>query len=146
MTHLSRFQRFALAVVRKLPGPLIREPERVMLNIATGIVGVASLLVLAQPGTIARVLSVPLLVMWSVTLILGCLLTVVGMFRSFRATERAGLMLTAIGCAIYASALFSVGGARAQIIGYMFLAIAATKILRLLISTAGAAIAAGRKS
>lgn len=145
MPPATRTERFSMWLVHRLPNTLVREPERVMLNVATGVVGILSLLVLAQPGTIATVLPVPLLIMWSITLIVGALMTVSGMFRSSRITERSGLMLTAIGCIIYAFSLFSVGNARGHIIGYLFLAIALTKVLRLLISTAGAAIAAGRK-
>lgn len=139
---LSRSQRWAMAVVLRLPGPLIRDTERVMLNAATGVVGVTSLLALREPGTIARVLVVPLLVMWSATLIAGSLCVLVGMFKGYRTVERAGLMLSGIGCLTYASTLFSVGGPRAQIVGVLFLLIAATKGIRLLTSTAGGAIAA----
>ena len=139
---LTRAQRFSLAVVRRLPAPLIRETERVMLNVATGVVGLTSLVALNEPGTIARVLPVPLLLMWSVTLIAGSVFVLFGMFRGYRAIERAGLMLTGIGCLVYAVCLFSVGGARAQIVSYLFVAIAATKLIRLLASTAGGVIAA----
>lgn len=140
----TRAQRFAQTVVAHLPAPLIRDTERVMLNAATGIVGVTSLLALQEPGTIAVILPAPLLVMWSATLIAGSVFVLYGMFRARRPIERAGLMLTGIGCLIYAAALFSVGGPRAQIIGGLFLLIAATKGIRLLTSTAGGAIAAAR--
>jgi hypothetical protein len=115
---------------------LVRDTERVMLNVATGTVGLLSLLAIEEPGTIADVLPLPLLILWSVTLIIGAVLVLLGMWRGYRTVERAGLMLTAIGCITYASALFSVGGARAQIIGWLFVAIAATKVVRLLVSSA----------
>lgn len=139
---LSRSQRFAVAVVGRLPSAIIRDTERVMLNAATGVVGFTSLIALGEPGTIAKVLPLPLLVAWSVMLMAGALLTLVGIFRSLRLTERAGMTLTGLGCLVYASALFTEGSARGQIIGGLFLAIAATKALRLLVSTAGGAIAA----
>ena len=147
MTHSpppSRGQKAASAIVRHLPGPLVRDTERVVLNMATGTVGFTSLLALREPGTIAEVLPIPLLVLWSVTLIIGAVLVLLGMSRGYRTVERAGLMLTAIGCVTYASALFSVGGARAQIIGGLFLAIAAAKVVRLLVSSAtNAAVTSG---
>lgn len=139
--QLNRSQRVAVAIVRRLPSPLIRDTERVMLNVGTGLVGVISLLALAEPGTISDVLAMPLLILWSVTLIAGGILTLAGIFQSWRAVERGGMMLTGIGCLIYAAALFSVGSARAQIIGVLFLCIAATKAIRLLTSTAGAVAA-----
>lgn len=107
-----------------------------MLNLATGTVGLTSLLALREPGTIAEVLPVPLLVLWSVTLIIGAILVLLGMTQGWRTVERAGLMLTALGCFTYGSALLSVGGARAQIIGVLFYGIAATKVVRLIVSSA----------
>lgn len=137
MTHSpppGRGQRLAEAIVWHLPPLLIRDTERVVLNLATGTVGVTSLLVLRESGTIADTLSVPLLILWSVTLIIGAVLVIVGMSRGFRVVERAGLMLTAIGCATYALALFGSGSPRAQIVGVLFIAIAAAKVIRLLVS------------
>lgn len=142
MTDLTRGQRFSQAIVSHLPVPLIRDTERVMLNVATGVVGILSLLALGEPGTISDALAVPLLLMWSATLIVGAVLTLVGIFRSRRPLERSGMMLTAIGCLIYAATL-SNGGPRAQIVGALFLAIALTKVIRLLTSTVGAAIVSG---
>jgi hypothetical protein len=49
--------------------------------------------------------------------------------------ERAGLMLTALGCFVYSMALFGGDGIRAKIIGILFLAIALAKLIRLLVST-----------
>lgn len=132
----SRGQRLALAIVPRLPVLLVRDTERVVLNLATGTVGFTSLLALREPGTIATVLPFPLLVLWSVTLMIGAAMVLLGMSRGYRILERAGLMLSAIGCVTYAAALFSVGGARAQIIGVLFLAIAAANLLRLLASSA----------
>ncbi|WP_030526597.1 hypothetical protein [Phycicoccus jejuensis] len=143
---LTRAQRFALAVTTRLPGPLVLNPERIMLNVAMIVVGITSLLALGEPGTIARVLSVPLLIMWSVTLLAGGTLVLFGMLRAHRTVERGGLMLVGLGCLTYAATLFGSPGARAQIVGGLFLAIALVQLVRLLASTAGGAIASrGRR-
>jgi hypothetical protein len=142
---LTRSQKAAFWIVDRMPKVLIQDTERVVLNVATGSIGVTSLLALREPGTIAEVLSIPLLVLWSVTLILGSIFVLIGMTKSFRVVERAGLMLTSIGCATYASALFSVGGVRAQIIGIVFIGIALAKVIRLIVSSVADLIANGRR-
>jgi hypothetical protein len=137
MTHApppNRWHRAAEFIVWHLPPLLVRDTERVVLNLATGTVGITSLLALREPGTIADALSIPLLILWSVTLIIGAILVIVGMSRGFRVVERAGLMLTALGCTTYALALFGSESTRAKIVGVLFLAIAAAKVVRLLVS------------
>lgn len=130
-------QRIAVAVVSRLPVILVRETERIMLNLAIAAVGITSLMALREPGTIAELLPRWLLVEWSVTLIAGGCLTLLGMVRSLRLVERAGLALKGLGCLTYAGALFSIGSGRAQVIGFLFLAISAAAAIRLLSSTAG---------
>lgn len=138
----GRGQRAAEWIVWHLPTLLVRDTERVVLNLATGTVGVTSLLALREPGTIADTLSIPLLVLWSVTLIIGAVLVLVGMSRGFRVVERAGLMLTALGCATYALALFGSDSTRAKIVGLLFIAIVLAKVIRLLVSwVVGATVA-----
>lgn len=129
-------QRVAVAIVSRLPVILVRETERIMLNVAIAAVGITSLMALREPGTIAEVLPRWLLIEWSATLIAGGGLTLLGMVRSQRLVERAGIALKGLGCLTYAGALFSIGSGRAQVIGVLFLAISAAAAIRLLSSTA----------
>lgn len=140
-TAPSRWTNIAWAIVRRLPAPLVRETERVMLNASLGLVGLVSIFLIDEPGALPAVLNPPLLFVWSASLIAGAGLVLVGMWRGWRTIERAGLMLTGIGSFAYGLALLALDDTsifdsdRAHILAIPFFGMAIAKALRLLVSS-----------
>lgn len=132
----TRWQRIAIWLTGHLPPTLVRETERVVLAAGITCTGIGSLLATSTPGTIATVLPVWLLVEWSLTLIVGGVFTLIGMFTGRRTVERAGITLTGLGAVTYAGALAYVGGPRAWIVALLFLAVSLAALIRLASSTA----------
>jgi len=140
---MTKPQRFALAVVSRLPKVLVSDTERIGLSLAFICIGIGTLLNLGRPSTLG--VTEAMAINWSVTLILGGLLTIWGMVKSHRLTERVGVALAGYGCAIYGATVLSLGQTRSAIIvGVMFLCLAVIKLIRLLTSTAAQALIAER--
>ena len=129
------FQHLSVKVVRKLPPVFIRETERIGLSAGFIVIGVTSLMALHDQGPLD---GVPLwaFIEWSLTLILGGLFTLWGMFTSQRLVERLGLGLSAVGTFTYGCAAITTGYPRATIIGFFFLFLTVVKVTRLMVSSA----------
>lgn len=134
-TGASRSQRIAVQMTKHLPPIIVRDTERVVLAAGVTVTGVGSLLAVQDPGTLGKVLPIGLLIEWSVTLMLGGVLTIFGMVTARRLYERAGLMLTAIGSLTYAFALAFIGSPRTAIVSALFFAICLGCLIRLAAST-----------
>lgn len=139
---MTWFERFSIAVTRHLHPIFIRDTERIGLSSAFVVIGINSLIALREQGAFE---GIPLwaYIEWSLTLILGGLFTIWGMFRSMRLLERVGISLAAIGTFTYGIALISINRERAIILGIFFLFLTVVKLTRLMVSTAANAATNG---
>ena len=143
MHQLTWMERISIWLSTKLPKSLITDTERVGLSLAFIATGVVSLLALdddnKRSSSIVRLLPEWVLIEWSITLALGGFLTIWGIQKSNRKTERVGMMLAAIGSATYGLSALILGTGRAKIIGVLFIILCLIKLIRLIVSTASAA-------
>ncbi len=141
MTHrpedMTWSQRAAAGLVNKLPPILVRETERIGLSFGFICVGLISILNINQRQAIVNGdLSKAAVLNWSIMLIMGGSLTIWGMVASSRLIERAGITLSMIGCLIYAVVVLIIGTTISSlVVGVLFLALFAIKLIRLLVST-----------
>lgn len=134
------YQKIALVVTNVMPRVLIQETERVGLSLGFIVVGVLSLMTLEDRNSLFVALYNDFVIFcWSVMLISGGMLTLVGMTRGLRITERAGIALAGLGCLTYGLTLAIYGDGRAKVTGALFLILFLIKVIRLLASTASAA-------
>jgi hypothetical protein len=141
MTHdrMNPMQRIAIAVTKRLPPIFIADTERIGLSLGFVVIGAVSLSTLDNPSVFTNTYAKYIVVLWSITLIVGGVLTIWGMYFGKRLTERAGITLAGIGCATYGITLIIGGGGRSILVGALFVVLAIVKAIRLLVSTASAA-------
>lgn len=125
------------ALIWRLPAPLLAAPERILLATLCIVVGGAGLFPQAQPSTLRSLMPEWAVYVWAVTLLLGGLALLVGILRSDRPLERAGLGLTIVGSVTYAVVVTVVVGLPGLVAGLAYLLLAAAYAVRLLVSTAG---------
>jgi hypothetical protein len=133
-------QRICLRITHYLPRSLIADTERIGLSIAFIFVGMTSMATIYDENSaFSSLYPTWVIVMWSITLFVGGVLTIIGMNWSLRLTERAGIMLAGIGCLSYGGTLLAYGSGRSKVVGVLFLILFLIKLIRLIVSTASSA-------
>lgn len=126
---------WALRMVRRLPVVIVNAPERVVLNAAFILVGVAALFVTTQNALLA---SWPEWVRYAFAMAMtgGGAAVLLGMFRGLTSIERLGYVLVSPACLLFAISSVVVRGAAGVPVFLIFVGIAAAKTIRLVISSA----------
>jgi CHASE2 domain-containing sensor protein len=125
---------FAAWLMRHLPRTIAVHSERVIINGAVALIGLA-VLVGNHDGALNRLWPFPLYE-WAVTMLVGGVAVLIGMFRDKRSIERLGLILVAVGSLFYAGLLLYAFGSSAIFTAIIFVAIAAAKTIRLVVGSA----------
>lgn len=135
--------RLSLWLARRLPPQLMADTERIGLSLAFIAVGILSIISSAaeKPTGLVEATVPPIAYYeWTITLIAGGVLTIIGLWIGHRWTERFGVMLAGTGCLTYGLALLGwASNPRQYISGVLFLLLALVKLIRLVVSTAAAA-------
>lgn len=126
---------WALRLVRRLPLLFVAAPERIVLNAALMLVGVAGICS-HPPGSVLDAWPTWVLVAWCMCLIAGGASVLVGMIQGKTSVERMGYVLIAPACLIYAISVVGVRGISGLPVMLIFLGMTAAKVIRLLISSA----------
>jgi hypothetical protein len=138
MVRGTKRQKLAFWVLEHSPPLLVAETERVGLSVGFIGVGIISILnINERPAFGSETVNHALIINWACTLILGGICTIWGMNKSNRTVERAGLLLSMIGCITYAIvAIFAGTTLTALVVATLFLALGGIKFIRLMISSA----------
>lgn len=107
-------------LLAKLPSFIISEPYEVFFSVALFLTGVADIILPRASGAVGRFLPDWQVYSWGSALMLGSLVTLVGlvgasktsdlhMLRVFRETERAGQLILGVATCLWSLVLFSVG-------------------------------------
>ena len=126
---------WALRFVRRLPIPLVLNPEQVVLNFAFVLIGATGFF--AIDGSLLEQWQPPWIrYAWSLMMMVGGACVLYGIFKRHSTQERLGYLLTGSACAWFAvSALVYRGWPGLTVFG-IFIAIAFIKVLRMLFSSA----------
>lgn len=128
-------ERFVLAVTAKLPRWILEQPERIVLNAACFVMGLAMLMPPPENNVLATFPTMGRYVLASL-LIVGAGVSLYGTYTVNRAADRLGA-LTLGGASLFMSLLlFGSVGLRAVLTGVIFFAIFLAKLLRFLRATA----------
>jgi hypothetical protein len=128
-----------------LPAPLITDTERIGLSvifITIAVLSAMSALTDQRPaGRVETLVPQWVYYEWTLTLFLGGVFTILGIWNSRRMMERFGISLALVGCFTYGLALVTIrsDNPRIYISGTLFLLLALVKLIRLMVSTAAAA-------
>lgn len=125
----------ALRLVRKLPTTVVNSPERVVLNASFVLIGLTAFISATDQSII---MSWPewIKVAFALGMTVGGGAVLCGMFRGLTSVERLGYVLVAPACLFYAVTVLVLRGATAVPVFLIFLGLAASKIVRLVISSA----------
>ena len=123
-----------------LPEPMAVAPERVLINGACVLIGLASLLQ-QQPGSLHAIWPQGAVVSWSVLMLAGGLSALLGYWnyphRNWsRPVERLGYLCLLIATSVYGVGVLVVFGWQGAFAGAIYLSIAASKAIRLLVTSA----------
>lgn len=121
-------------LLRHLPETIAVNPERVLINVGVILIGLSVLLGERSP-VLNRLWPFPLYE-WGAIMVGGGVTVLVGIARRKRTLERLGMILVAAGCLLYAVLLMVVIGWPGVFTAIIFLAIAAAKIIRLVVTSA----------
>lgn len=124
----------AARLMAHLPEPVAANPERILINLGCVLIGLSAIIGQRSPA-LDRLWPFPLYE-WAVTMLIGGLAVLIGVFRSKRTMERLGLILLLAGCLFYAVLLLVVFGWGGAIVSTIFFVIAAAKAVRLVVSSA----------
>lgn len=142
MTRAERAQATVIRwILRRVPLWVAEAPERVLINVACALVGLATLAYGPADGSLLALWPWWLTAGWGLAMITGGIAILVGIrlssqWRYALSMERVGYLLLMPACLIYGTALIVVFGWRGVIVGAIFLGIAAAKGLRLLVTSA----------
>lgn len=125
----------ALRMVRKLPVVFVNSPERVVLNFAFILIGVSGFFA-NRPGSVMSEWPTWVLAAWGLSMSVGGASVLLGMFRNLTSVERLGYVLVAPACAIYGVTTLVTRGAIGGPLALIFLGLALSKVIRMVISTA----------
>lgn len=126
---------YALRLVRKLPVVFVNAPERVVLNLIFVLIGLTSF-VADQPGSIISRWPQWVVLAWGMSMSVGGASVLLGMFRNLTSVERLGYVLVAPACIIYAVSALWLRGLSGVPVFLIFIGLAASKMVRMIISTA----------
>ena len=105
-------------------------------------VGFSILLYQGLSGVVQQTLPNPILILfWCLMFLLGGLSQIIGMCKSWRATERLGIHLSALGCLVYGIVLMNAGSAPGVVVGVGFLLLTLFHWTALLISSVASEVA-----
>lgn len=131
-TRTARVVRF---LVRHIPTPILASPERVLINFACILIGLAGLLG-ARPGSLLALWPRWVAYEWAAAMLVGGLCALVGYWREKRPLARLGYLLIGVASAVYAVGVIVVFGWQGLSSGVIFLGIAVAKAVRLLVGSA----------
>jgi presenilin-like A22 family membrane protease len=134
---VPRGQRIALRLSRHLPEPLLAQPERIFINVAAILLGLAALV--PPPGGIADQWPYWFRLEWAGAMVLAGVAAVHGTWTGYRPTERLGAGLFSLGAAAYGlqAAITYDWGATGTVLIFVFLSLAkALRVIRSLAVTA----------
>lgn len=126
---------WALRVLAHMPLPLAQSPERVVLNFAVATIGVSALFV-RRPGSLLDLWPEWVSPVWALTMVAGGVAVLAGMFLRNTTLERLGYLLVGTSTLLYGVSTIVVFGLQAMSTGLIFLGIAASKAVRMLVSSA----------
>lgn len=131
----------SLWMAKFLPQPLAAAPERVLINFACAVVGLARLVSTSQsnlwPAEVGNA--------WATLMFLGGLAALIGYWRGSgrqlpaSSLERVGYLTIGLAALAYAVALIIEYGWSGAFVGAIFIGIAAAKAIRLVVSSAARA-------
>ncbi len=130
----SQPETWQIKLIRRLPLHMVATPERVILNVAFILVGVAG--IFPPRGNVLEAMSTSILIIWATGMIFGGSAILFGLFRNRRPMERVGYLLVSISCGLYATYTLIERGLVGLPIALVFYGIALVKLLRLIISSA----------
>lgn len=125
----------SLRLVRMLPPALVAEPERVVLNFAFILIGIGAYFS-NDAGSVVSHWPIWVLVYWGLSMVIGGTSVLYGLFRGDTTVERLGYLLVGPACLIYAVTVAFVRGLPGTPVAIVFLALAVTKAIRMVISSA----------
>lgn len=129
-------ERLALGTLRFIPRPVADAPERMLINGSCILIGLAALFTPRSGRSVMAHWPSWFQAEWSLGMICGGLLTLIGLSAGRWALERWGLLLVAVCSLVYASALITLFWPRGVFSALIFLGIAAAKATRFVVSSA----------
>ncbi len=126
---------WALRILAHLPLPLAQSPERVVLNFACVAIGVSALTV-SRPGSLLDLWPEWVTPVWALAMIVGGCAVLAGMFLRNTTLERLGYILVGVASLLYGVSTIASLGFQAMSTGLIFLGVAASKAVRMLVSSA----------
>jgi hypothetical protein len=112
MTTFPQLPAWRRWVLRHAPTPLLREPFALWIALACFLASAGQLAGLDEPGTINRLLPRWMVLTWNVELLIGGLLTLVGIAADRVRLLVFGLTPLGFGCLAYSAAIIAVAGGR----------------------------------
>jgi len=125
---------FAMRVLVHIPRPLAENPERVLVNVACVLIGIAGLASI-RPGSLLALWPLWVSYAWSAVMLTGGLCGLVGYWRGKLPLQRLGMMLIAMACFTYAIALLTVFVGTGFFPAMIFIALGVAKVIRLLVTS-----------
>lgn len=123
-----------------LPRKIAEAPERVLINVAVAIIGLAALTT-ESPGSLLAVWPDGFDVTWALAMTLGGGFAVVGYWNNLRhrwanSLERLGYLLILLASVVYGVGVIVAFGWQGLAAGVLYLMIAFAKLVRLLVTSA----------
>lgn len=132
-------EKLALWVIRIIPRPVADAPERILLNFACILIGLAGLLTPINTQSLLYQWPHWLVIEWSLSMIFGGLSALVGLSTHRWSLERLGVLLVALSTAFYGVSLLVSFWPRGILSALIFLGIATAKTVRFVVSSAARA-------
>lgn len=127
-----------------IPERVAAAPERVLINAACALIGLATLVGLLvgdgpRPSSLLALWPAWLSYEWAAAMILGGACALAGYMRGRRSVERIGYMVLGAATTLFAISALIVFGWRGVFVAVLYLGIAASKLIRLLVTSAARA-------
>ena len=128
-------------LIDHLPQRVAAAPERILINAACAAIGLSALLGLLigggpRPSSLLALWPLWLSYEWAVAMLVGGLFALVGYLRGVRSVERFGYLLLCASAVLYGISAVVVWHWRGAFTAVIFLGIAASKAVRLLVTSA----------
>lgn len=138
---MTRHQRRVDRLATLLPEPVAAAPERVLINGACFLIGLAAL-VAERPGSLLELWPSWIAIEWAVVMMCGGLAALVGYWKRqtsprelWGSLERVGYLAIFLAASLYGVGVIVVFGWSGAFSGVVYLGIAFAKIVRLTVST-----------
>jgi hypothetical protein len=132
-------ERLALRALRFIPRMIADAPERVLINFAAILIGLAGLLTPISPASLLARWPHWLIIEWSLSMLFGGLAALIGLGTRRWSLERLGVSLLGLATAFYGFNLIVGFWPRGLLSGLIFLGIAAAKTVRFIVASAARA-------